>query len=104
VTINELVDGIVARTPVVHVIDTVLLAVIAQSIPSILTDKVVPKLVPVIVKIVPPTLGPNLELKLEIVEVLACEYVTAFVKVISVGPLITISHNLSTPFVTLIVE
>ena len=71
--------------------------------PSITTVKVVPKLVPVIVIAVLPTLGPNLGLTSVIVDVDEWEKVIALVKVISVGPLITTSHDLLTPAETGIV-
>jgi hypothetical protein len=60
VTINELALGIDARLPVVQVIEVVVLAVIAQAIPSIVTDNAVPKFVPLMTNVVPPMLGPNL--------------------------------------------
>lgn len=63
-----------------------------------------PKLVPVIVIAVLPTLGPNLGLTPVIVDVDEWEKVIALVNVISVGPLITTSHDLLTPAVTGIVE
>ena len=70
---NEFALGIDARTPVVHVIEVVLFAVIEHGTPSMVTDKGVPKFVPVIVNTVPPTLGPNLGLNVVTVEVLVCE-------------------------------
>ncbi len=70
-TINELALGIVARLPVVQVIEVAVFAVIEHTMPSIVTANVVPKFVPVMVNVVPPMLGPNLGLNEVIVEVLA---------------------------------
>lgn len=56
---KELDEGIVLLAPVVHTIWVLVLDVIGQSIPSIVTVTVVPKLVPVIVKTVLPELGPK---------------------------------------------
>ncbi len=70
-TINELALGMVARLPVVQVIEVEVLAVIEHAMPSIVTANVVPKFVPVMVNVVPPMLGPNLGLNEVIVEVLA---------------------------------
>ena len=87
-----------------HTIWVVVFEVIGQFTPSMTTVIVVPKLVPVIVKTVPPVLGPKYGFNPVIVEVLVWEYVTAFERVISVGPFITISHCLSFAGSTTIVE